>query len=215
MIIITCPKCKHMTENISLFVKAHRAAIAEQEENGQRRVAARKAKKKAHDVLLSHMRAHNAHCVRSGDAYATVRTHRTQRVLSPTVICDAPVMTLEGVKPNTRMVWSGTVPQPIKKHTEDAVLKMQEDTIVHAFVKECVVEVAGARLNRGDVWRKPGDGKWFDFLGNHSSALKKQQLLAAFDAVIGDKFGQGKYIERERKYRGLRWKCGSVAGVEV
>ena len=78
-----------MTENISLFVKAHRAAIAEQEENGQRRVAARKAKKKAHDALLGHMRAHNAHCVRSGDAYATVRTHRTQRVLSPTVICDA------------------------------------------------------------------------------------------------------------------------------
>ena len=78
-----------MTENISLFVKAHRTAIAEQEENGQRRVAARNAKKKAHDALLGHMQAHNAHCVQSGDAYATIRTHRTLRVLSPTVICDA------------------------------------------------------------------------------------------------------------------------------
>ena len=78
-----------MTECISLFVKAHRAAITEQEENGPRRAAARKAKKKAHDVLLRHMQAHNAHSVRSGDTYATVRTHRTQRILSPTVICDA------------------------------------------------------------------------------------------------------------------------------
>ena len=78
-----------MSENISLFVKAQHAAIAEHEENGPQRVAARKAKKTAHDALLRHMRAHNADCVRSGDAYATVRTHRSQRVLSPAVICDA------------------------------------------------------------------------------------------------------------------------------
>ena len=51
------------------------------------------------------------------------------------------------------------------------------------------------------------------FHASRMSGLAKETSLIG--PVIGDKFGQGKYIVRERKYRGLRWKCGSVAGVEV